>query len=57
MTVELVGDANTTIINPALPSLVMQCLDASGAPTDPAAGSVLGFDMFLKNSTAKAGNE
>jgi len=55
--VEVIGNTNLTITQPGLPSLIMQCLNSAGAATDPTAGSVLGFDMFVKNSTAKAGNE
>lgn len=54
--VEIVGDPQLQV-NQAGGGVIIQCLNASGAPTDPASGSVLGFVMFLRNSTVKGKGE
>ena len=56
MTVEVLGDANTTI-NTSTPTLTLQCFNAAGSLADPASGSVLGFITLLRNSSVTAGNE
>ncbi len=55
-TVEAIGDTNTMLslfpTTPGLGGLVtFQCLNASGAPTDPASGSVMALTFYLSNSS------
>lgn len=57
MSVEIIGDPNTTINNSSSPYMIVQCLNSSGAPTNPAAGSVMGFEFFLRNSNVKGKGE
>lgn len=54
--VEVVGDPNLTINNSSNPYMIVQCMSA-GAATDPAAGSVMGFSFFLRNSNVKGKGE
>lgn len=56
-TVEIVGDPNLMINNATTPCMIIQCLSDADAPADPAAGSVLGFHMFLRNSSLKGKGE
>ena len=59
--VEVVGDPNVSIDQPvkgtSFPYIIMQCFNFSGALADPAAGSVCGFDMMLRNSSVKGKGE
>jgi hypothetical protein len=58
--IEVAGNSNLTSYNSVAGKgaiLVLQCLDAAGAQTDPAAGSVLGFTSFFRNSTVKGKGE
>ena len=53
--VEVVGDTNT-MLNPIGAAnqggiVTIKCLNASGAATDPAAGSVMGLTFYLSNSS------
>lgn len=57
MSVEVVGDPNTTINNSSNPYMIIQCLNSSGAATNPASGSVIGFQFFLRNSNVKGKGE
>jgi hypothetical protein len=60
MSVEAIGNQNLTL-DPSSPNqgaiILFQCLNTSGAPTDPAAGSVLGFTCYLSNSSIQIQGE
>jgi hypothetical protein len=58
--VEVAGDSNLTsyvTTNGTGAILLLACRNASGALTDPAAGSVLGFTAFFRNSSVKGKGE
>lgn len=58
--IEVAGNSNLTIANSEQGKgaiVVIQCLDAAGALTDPAEGSVLGFSAVFRNSSVKGKGE
>ena len=60
MNVEVAGDSNLTSYNQTPGQgaiLLLCCRNSSGALTDPAQGSVLGFAAFFRNSSVKGKGE
>ena len=55
--IEVIGDSNKSIISTTQPYVVIKCLAATNSSTttliaaDPASGSVLSFDLMLRNSS------
>jgi len=63
MSVEIVGDPNLSSAQILANSgsqgaiVLLQCFDKTGAPADPASGSVLRFQMYLSDSSVLIGGE
>ena len=55
--IEVEGDPNTTITDLSKRSFRIHCLNFSGALADPANGSVLGMNTWLRNSSVKGAGE
>lgn len=57
LAMEIVGDPNVTVNQVGAPYMIVQCLDAAGAVANPASGSVLSFEILLRNSSVKGKGE
>ena len=57
MVVEVEGDPNLTINLPGIPRIRIHMLDKTNALADPAANTVFGFTMMVRNSSVKGKGE